>query len=122
MTVELRSGDLRGTLDCGEDVFFVGCRLTDSNRPNRNNILNILVNPNMIDNFEEFKLDGLELYKELFSLSDVRMSELNFANGMYLLLCCYITDDPSILATIKSYTGMKMIEVVHGDMELTITV
>ena len=110
MKVELRSGELRGTLDCGNDVFFVGCRLTDPKRDNRNNIINM----NMADDIDE--------YKTIFNAIDIRMNELCLENGMFLELHCYITDDPSILAIMEPYKGMKMVEVVHGDTELTITV
>lgn len=110
MKAELRSGDLRGTIDCGDDVCFVGCLLTDSNRSARHNIINL----NMADDIDE--------YKKIFDRTDIRMSELCLENGLYLQLCCYITDDPSVLAIVKPYKDMKMVEVVHGDTELTITV
>lgn len=110
MRVELRSGDLRATFDCGGDVFYVGCRLSDPNRSSRKNIINL----NFADNIDEYKM--------IFEGVDVRMSELCLGNDICLQLCCFVTDDPSILAMMKPYAGLKIEEVVYGDTELTITV
>lgn len=41
---------------------------------------------------------------------------------MRLEMCLFTTDDPFIIAMMKPYESMKMLEVVHGYTELTITV
>lgn len=110
MKVELRNGELRGTFDCGNDVFFVGCRLTQSKRQKWQNT----INTNIFDDIHELQ--------RIFGDIDIRTSELSLGSGMSLQLWCFTTDDPSILDIMKPYAGMKMIEVVDEEFELTITV
>ena len=103
MKVDLRSGVLRETVVCEDDVFFVGCRLTD---------------PNGYVSIAE----DLDAYKRLFDTAGYRTKELYLANGMRLEMCLFTTDDPFMITMMKPYEGMKMMEVVYGDTELTVTV
>ncbi|MCH5182749.1 MAG: hypothetical protein J1E00_01110 [Oscillospiraceae bacterium] len=103
MKVELRSGELRETIECEKDVFFIGCRVTDPSG--------------------HFTIaENLEAYKSIFDTAVCRTKEICLANGMRLEMCMFATDDPSILAMMKPYAGMKLEEVVYGDTELIITV
>ena len=103
MKVELRSGELCETVICEDDVFFIACRLTD---------------PKGYVTIAE----NMDAYKRIFDTAGFRTKELCLANGMRLEMCLFTTGDPFIIAMMKPYEGMKMMEVVHKDTALTITV
>lgn len=100
MRVELRSGELCETVVCEDDVFFIACRLTG---PNGHPIISVDL-------------------KRIFDTAGYHAKELCLANGMRLEMCLFTTDNPFLLSMMKSYVGLKIEEVVHGDTEFTITV